>query len=113
MNRFFGPVGRLHIGVFGPGAKHRAERMLRTGWIHIVGSDAHGASERSPTMGHALRVLNLWGEEAENLVFRVGPAAILEDRSPGSAPAIPFQGQSRYDGELETFFGRVMRFFRE
>jgi len=101
------------LGVFGPGAKHRAERMLRNGWIHIVASDAHDASERSPAMGHALRVLgDLAGvEEAENLV-RVRPAAILEDRSPGSTPAIPFRGQTRYDGELETFFGRAMRFFR-
>jgi hypothetical protein len=41
-------------------------------------------------------------EEAENLV-RIHPAAILEDRSRGSALAIPFRGQTRYDGELETF----------
>jgi protein-tyrosine phosphatase len=101
------------LGGFGPGAKHRAERMLRNGWVHIVASDAHDASQRSPAMGHALRVLgDLVGvQEAENLV-RVRPAAILENRSPGSVPAIPFRGQTRYDGELETFFSRAMRYFR-
>jgi protein-tyrosine phosphatase len=55
------------LGVFGPGVKHRAERMLRNGWIHILASDAHDASERSPAMGHALRVLGdfVGVEEAE------------------------------------------------
>src|SRR5580704_7157920 len=83
------------LGVFGPRAKHRTERMLRNGWVHIVASDAHDASQRSPAMGPALRVLgDLVGvEEAENLV-RVRPAAILEDRSPGSVPTIPFRGQT-------------------
>jgi protein-tyrosine phosphatase len=101
------------LGVFGPEAKRRAERMLRNGWVHIVASDAHDASRRSPAMGHALRVLgDLVGvEEAENLVS-VRPAAILEDRSPGSVPAIPFRGPTRYDGELETFFSRALRYFR-
>jgi protein-tyrosine phosphatase len=101
------------LGVFGSGAKHRAERMLRDGWVHIVASDAHDVSQRSPAMGPALRVLrDLVGvEEAENLVS-VRPATVLEDRSPGSVRAIPFRGQTRYNGEPETFFGRAMRYFR-
>ncbi len=101
------------LGVFGPGAKRRAERMFRNGWVHIVASDAHDASQRPPAMGHALPVLgNLVGvEEAENLA-RVRPAAILEDCSPGSVPPIPFRGKTRYDGEPETFFSRAMRYFR-
>ena len=101
------------LGTFGPGAKHRAERMLRDGRVHIVASDAHDVSRRSPAMGQALRVLgDLVGvEEAENLV-KVRPAAILEDRDPGSVPKIPFRERTRYDGEPQAFFSRAMRFFR-
>ena len=105
-----------HIGRFRTRSKTRAERMLQNGRIHIVASDAHNASERSPAMGRALLVLgDLVGiEEAENLV-RVRPAAIAaileRSGSSKSTHAIPFWWQTRYDGLLETFFGRAMRFF--
>jgi protein-tyrosine phosphatase len=101
------------LGIFGSKAKHLTERMLRDGWVHIVASDAHDLSRRSPAMGQALPVLrDLVGvEEAENLV-RIRPAAILEDRAPGSVPAIPFRGRTGYDGETQAFFSRAMRYFR-
>jgi hypothetical protein len=109
---FLHRVGRLHIGAFShrretSGRAHVAKWMIR-----IVAPDARDASERSRTMGHALRVLGYFVgvEEAENLV-RVRPGAILEDRPPGSAPQFPFRGRPDMMANW-IIFGRVVRFFR-
>jgi len=79
------------LGVFGPGAKHRAERMLRNGWIHIVASDAHDASERSPAMGHARRVLAKRGPH----IGAISGHAIAFSLARGWSPSISAFHQSR------------------
>jgi protein-tyrosine phosphatase len=98
------------LGGFGPKAKHRAERMLQEGWVHIVASDAHNAAQRSPAMGQAFRALcDLVGvEEAENLV-RVRPEAILEDRAPGSAPPVSYRESIPNNKKEGTSFRRATR----
>ena len=97
------------LGGFGQRAKHRAERMLRKGWVHIVASDAHDATQRAPVMRQAFNALcDLVGfEEAENLVD-ARPLAILENRAPRSSPALPHWEPKEYG----TFFGRAMSYFR-
>jgi protein-tyrosine phosphatase len=101
------------LGGFGQRAKRRAEQMLSQGWVHIVASDAHNTEHRPPTMGQAFRALcDLVGfDEAENLV-KVRPGAILENRAPDSAPALPYREPNAYDIKAETFFGRAVRHFR-
>jgi len=101
------------LGGFGQRAKCRAECMLREGRVHIVASDAHNATQRSPGMGQAFRALcDLVGlEEAENLV-RVRPLAILENSAPLSAPALPYREPKVYDAKTQTFFGRAVSYFR-
>ena len=100
------------LGGFGQQAKRRAERMLHQGWVHIVASDAHNATQRPPTMGQAFRALcDLVGlDEAENLV-KLRPLAILENRAPLSAPALPYREPKRYDVKTQTFFGRATSYF--
>lgn len=54
------------LGGFGPGAKHRAERMLRNGWVHIIASDAHDAlgaiSRDGPRASRLRRKRRIWLE---------------------------------------------------
>jgi protein-tyrosine phosphatase len=101
------------LGAFGQRAKRRAEQMLLQGWVHIVASDAHNVTQRPPAMGRSFRALcDLVGsDEAENLV-KVRPAAILENRAPESAPALPYHEPNAYDINSETFLGRAVRYFR-
>jgi protein-tyrosine phosphatase len=101
------------LGDFGQRAKSRSERMLRRGWVHIVASDAHNATQRPPAMGQAFRALcDLVGlEEAANLV-KVRPAAILENRPPQSAPALPYPEPKQYDVRMQTLFRRAVSYFR-
>jgi protein-tyrosine phosphatase len=101
------------LGGFGQRAKHRAERMLRKGWVHVVASDAHDATQRPPAMRQAFNALcALVGfEEAENLVY-ARPLAILENRAPVSAPALHCPEPKGYDVNMQTFFGRAMSYFR-
>jgi protein-tyrosine phosphatase len=101
------------LGGFGQRAKRRAEQMLSQGWVHIVASDAHNVTRRPPPMGQAFRALcDVVGcDEAENLV-KVRPGAILENRAPESAPALPYREPNAYDVKSETFLGRAVRYFR-
>jgi protein-tyrosine phosphatase len=101
------------LGGFGQRAKRRAEKMLSQGWVHIVASDAHDVTHRPPAMGQAFRALcDLVGfDEAENLA-RVRPRAILENRAPESAPALPYDELKAYDVKSPTFLERAVRYFR-
>jgi protein-tyrosine phosphatase len=106
-------TGGSLLGAFGQRVKRRAEQMLSQGWVHIVASDAHNVMHRPPTMGQAFRALcDLVGfDEAENLV-KVRPRAIVENRSPESAPALPCSEVNAYDVQSETLLGRAVRYFR-
>jgi protein-tyrosine phosphatase len=101
------------LGAFGQRAKRRAEEMLSQGWVHIVASDAHNVSHRPPAMGQAFRALcDLVGAvEAENLI-KVRPGAILGNRAPEPAPALPYLKAKAYEVKSKTFLGRAVRYFR-
>ena len=70
-------------------------------------------TRRPPSMGQAFRALcDLVGfDEAENLT-KVRPGAILENRAPESAPALPYREPKAYDIKSETFLERAVRYFR-
>lgn len=87
-------TGGSLLGVWGQRVKAFSERFLCDGITHLVASDGHNQSNRSPTLGPAREVLvTLVGEaEAERLVHE-RPAAVLANADPASvtppAPAPP------------------------
>lgn len=59
----------------------RANRMLETGLVHVVASDAHDATRRPPRLAEARRrCVERLGEKAADLLFRGNPEAILANR---------------------------------
>ena len=101
------------LGDFGSRPKNWSLRMLREGLVHIVASDAHGATRRPPRMGEAFKALiPLVGErEALNLV-RVRPEAIVGNSAPSAVPKLPTPDQDDYESERETLWNKVSRYFR-
>jgi protein-tyrosine phosphatase len=70
------------VGRFGSGVRRFASRLVESGAVHNLASDAHGAAGRSPSIARELEQAGL-GELRAWLTVEV-PAAILED-----ARAIP------------------------
>ncbi len=62
--------------------KRRALRMLRTGRIHVLGSDCHNVKDRPENMGRAWAVLNGrdrdYLKENEDYIIRIG----VKERAP-------------------------------
>lgn len=77
-------------GRFGRRPKYWAERMLASGMIHILATDAHDKNKRPPLMAEAYEVAKreLGAAEAEHLV-RTRPEAVLEDRPVEQVPRLP------------------------
>jgi len=73
-------TGGSLLGVWGPRVKALSERFLQDGITHLVASDGHNLSNRTPTLGPAReRLVALLGEaEAQRLVSE-RPAAVLAD----------------------------------
>lgn len=74
------------LGEFGPAASAAAKRFLKQGWVHLLASDAHWASERAPGLaaGQAAAAL-IVGESAARSLVEHHPRAILEGRDlPGA-----------------------------
>src|ERR1700677_4798119 len=75
------------LGDFGSRAKKWSSQLLREGLVHIVASDAHGASKRPPRMAEALGALiELVGEEEALNLVQVRPEAILSNQAPSTVP---------------------------
>lgn len=70
-------------GIFGSRAQRWGERFLQDGLVHVLASDAHSPTRRSPRLKPALALARqVLGEaEAAKLVFD-RPKAILEDEDP-------------------------------
>jgi len=88
-------------------------RLLRDGLVHIAASDAHGAVQRPPVLGHAYRALVpvVGDAEALNLV-QVRPEAILSNQAPSAAPKLPIFDTNVYEDVPEPFWNRISRYFR-
>lgn len=101
------------VGKFGKRARYWSERLLGDGVIHLVASDAHTASVRSPRMSDAVALLerSLGSEETQRLVVQ-RPQAILDDADP--AAVMPPPGLHKHGGAaapdasgMRGWFGRL------
>jgi protein-tyrosine phosphatase len=101
------------LGEFGSRARKWSLQLLREGLVHVVASDAHGASKRPPRMGEALGALiELVGEdEALNLV-QVRPEAIVNNQAPSTVPQPLNSEPAVYEGDRESLWNKVSRYFR-
>lgn len=69
------------FGRFGKEAERAAQYLLENRLAGCVASDAHGADYRTPDMQPAKRFLTEWyGESYAELLLKVNPRRILEDR---------------------------------
>ncbi|MDO8862434.1 CpsB/CapC family capsule biosynthesis tyrosine phosphatase [Haliea sp. E1-2-M8] len=76
-------TGGSLLGVWGPRVKAFSERFLADGITHLVASDGHNQSNRSPTLGPARAVLvELVGEAEAHRLVSQRPAAVLADAAP-------------------------------
>ncbi len=69
------------LGTFGPESRELSERMLESGLVHFVATDAHGCRSRRPLMQRAFaRVVELAGEATAIELCCRNPAAVAEGR---------------------------------
>ncbi|MBL8304617.1 MAG: capsular biosynthesis protein [Ideonella sp.] len=99
------------LGKFGRRARYWSERMLDEGLVHILASDAHTTSMRSPRMAEAVeRVASRIGREEALRQVLARPQAILDNLDPASVPPPPgLRGDDapppRPKAWLQRFFG--------
>lgn len=94
-------TGGSLLGVWGPRVKAFTERFLTDGITHLVASDGHNQSNRSPTLGPARGALVqlMGGEDAHRLVSE-RPAAVLANSTTADVappdPATPAPRRRRW-----------------
>ena len=78
------------VGKFGKRARYWSERLLDDGVVHIVASDAHTVTVRSPRMSDAIPLLqrSVGAEECDRLLLG-RPQAILGNTAPEEVPVPP------------------------
>jgi protein-tyrosine phosphatase len=65
-------------GVFGPETRRLAEQLLDARLVHVVASDAHGASARRPRLRETYALVERrWGKDAASRLFVENPRQIL------------------------------------
>jgi protein-tyrosine phosphatase len=69
-------------GDFGERLQRICRRWLELGWVHLIASDAHRPSGRSPdTLGAGRAIVSAWlGEDAANLLTRGNPRRLLDGK---------------------------------
>lgn len=78
------------LGKFGKRARYWSERMLDEGLVHILASDAHTTSMRSPKMAEAVeRVAERLGKEEAFRQVLERPQAILDNLDPAAVTPPP------------------------
>lgn len=56
-------------------------RLIKKGWVHFIGSDAHGSEERPPILKNAALILKKkYGEDLVRQLLWDNPMTMLEDR---------------------------------
>lgn len=71
------------VGKFGKRARHWSERLLDDGMVHLLASDAHTTTRRSPRMSDAIPLLEQRvGTEETRMLLQGRPQAILDDTPP-------------------------------
>jgi protein-tyrosine phosphatase len=87
-------TGGSLTGRFGKRPQYWAEKMLGSGMVHILATDAHNLTSRPPILSEArdLAIRALGVEEADNLVL-VRPVNILDDQPAAASPGLPIGSQ--------------------
>lgn len=101
------------VGKFGKRARYWSERMLDEGLVHLVASDAHTVSMRSPKMADAReRLVQLVGEAETQRLLVERPQAILNN-APTTAVQLPPGLITNENGDLPERSARpwYRRFF--
>jgi protein-tyrosine phosphatase len=95
-------------GRFGQAARYWGERMLDEGRVHILATDAHSPSNRSPLLAEGREAAAKWvGEEEARHLVETRPLAILKNVSPEAMPPVLRGGSARKKGGLlKSLFGR-------
>jgi protein-tyrosine phosphatase len=70
------------VGKYGREPQRCAETLLERGLYHAACSDAHRASDVADVTRGIERVLDLYGEEEVEFLFRAGPRQLLEGKLP-------------------------------
>ncbi|MDZ7294186.1 MAG: phosphotransferase [candidate division KSB1 bacterium] len=95
-------------GVFGPEVRRLAEQLLNAQLVHVVASDAHGASARRPRLQEAFGlVAERWGEETATRLFIDNPRRILAGQKVEAPEPLPLRA-----GESSGPFQRLRRLLR-
>lgn len=83
-------TGGALLGRFGPRVKAMAERFLRDGVVHLLASDGHNTSNRTPTLSEArAAAARIVGEDEAWRLVRDRPRAVLDNRDPAAVAPPP------------------------
>jgi len=70
-------------GGFGPAVRRFAEKLLQTGLVHVIASDAHSADGRPPVLSLAVHAAaKIVGDQEALRMVTEYPQAVLEGRRP-------------------------------
>ena len=68
-------------GEMGKPAKNCSKRMLKSGLVHVVASDAHSSTWRAPGLSHARKIVTeILSEDLANDIFIQRPQAIVDGK---------------------------------
>lgn len=77
-------------GRFGRDARYWGERLVASGWVHLLATDAHNVRRRPPALAEGRAVAAAWLGDAEaELMVQVRPAGIVANQRSADIPAPP------------------------
>lgn len=96
-------------GHFGPDARYWGERMLDEGRVHILATDAHGITRRSPVLAAGGAAAASWvGDDEVRNLTQIRPQGILSNQAVSTMPPLPQrEGRKRKaSGLWSRIFGK-------
>jgi len=93
------------LGYLGSGAQVASERIIKSGWCHILGSDAHDDQRRNFSLKDAYEIAHGWVGNDVNLMVNDHPLAVLA----GKPIIIDYE---LIPQEIPTFWSRLKQRIR-
>ena len=91
-------------GRMGERVKKTAELLLNNGWVHIIGSDAHGLRARRPILTEAEKIVTtILGAEDSDILFRRNPLSIINGQDESCLEQIQPRKMSMNNGCWNIF----------
>ncbi len=79
-------------GVFGPDTRRLAEQLLEARLVHVVASDAHGATARRPRLRESFTLVGeRWGKAVAERLFVENPRRILAGEEVEAVEPLPVE----------------------